>query len=46
MCTALQCTPNDLIEVDNTPVRRPTPEPHPVIAPKVAIGRGRSMPPM
>ena len=46
LCTALQCTPNDLIEVDTTPIQRPTPAPRPVVEPKVAIGRGRSMPPM
>lgn len=44
LCTALDCTPNDLIEVDTTPatavlepVRR-KPEPTPA--------RGRSMPPL
>ena len=44
LCTALDCTPNDLIEVDTTPVttavepvRRP-PEPK--------AARGRSMPPL
>ena len=43
LCTALDCTPNDLIEVDTTPaaavepVRR-TPEPK--------AARGRSMPPL
>lgn len=44
LCTALECTPNDLIEIDTTPVEhtpparlhRPAPEPK----------RGRSMPPL
>jgi len=44
LCTALQCSPNDLFEVDTTPVA-PTAKPKPVRpAPKVA--RGRSMPPV
>jgi putative transcriptional regulator len=44
LCTALDCTPNDLIEVDTTPVTavmepvRRTPEPK--------AARGRSMPPL
>ena len=45
LCTALECGPADLIEVDTTPVvpaARPTrakrPEPSP--------GRGRTMPPL
>jgi putative transcriptional regulator len=44
LCTALDCTPNDLIEVDTTPVAavmepvRRKPEPKAV--------RGRSMPPL
>lgn len=46
LCTALQCTPNDLIEVDTTPAERPAVVPAPVPAvPKAASG-GRSMPPM
>jgi|SRR5680860_131051 len=45
LCTALECTPNDLIEVDITPIeqtaaQRPSPAAEP--APK----RGRSMPPL
>lgn len=27
LCTALDCTPNDLIEVDTTPVASPAPQP-------------------
>ncbi|HEY5271601.1 MAG TPA: helix-turn-helix transcriptional regulator [Acidimicrobiales bacterium] len=45
LCTALDCSPGDLIEVDTTPVaaaarpkRAKRPEPSP--------GRGRSMPPL
>ena len=43
LCTALDCTPNDLFEVDTTPVAatppaRATPEPQ--------AARGRSMPPL
>jgi len=51
LCTALGCTPNDLIEVDTTQVERPvkqtgrsstaaTPR-----AKRAAAGRARSMPP-
>ena len=47
LCTALDCTPNDLIEVDTTPVARPAaparPEPSPLKAVSV---RGRSLPPI
>jgi DNA-binding Xre family transcriptional regulator len=47
LCTALQCTPNDLFEVDTTPVERPAAPPAPsvTLAPKAVCG-GRSMPPM
>lgn len=44
LCTALECTPNDLFEVDTTPV---APAVRPARAkqePKAA--RGRSMPPL
>jgi putative transcriptional regulator len=44
LCTALQCTPNDLIEVDTVPVEsapQPTKEPRE----PVRATRGRSMPP-
>ncbi|MGB3171699.1 MAG: helix-turn-helix transcriptional regulator [Rhodococcus sp. (in: high G+C Gram-positive bacteria)] len=44
LCTALQCTPNDLIEVDITPTARATAPPTKnTIA---ASARGRSMPPL
>ena len=45
LCTALECTPNDLIEVDTTPVTHQTAKP--ALArdePKAA--RGRSLPPL
>lgn len=47
LCTALECTPNDLIEVDTTPVAASAP---PSIQPAKkaasAVPRGRSMPPL
>lgn len=47
LCTALECTPNDLFEVDTTPVERPAAPPRPVSElPKAASARGRSMPPL
>jgi len=47
LCTALECTPNDLFEVDTTPVQRPAPPPRAVPGqPKAASARGRSMPPL
>jgi DNA-binding Xre family transcriptional regulator len=47
LCTALECTPNDLFEVDTTPVERPAPPPRMVSdQPKAASTRGRSMPPL
>jgi putative transcriptional regulator len=46
LCTALECTPNDLFEVDTTPVERPARPPQPSSEqPKTASG-GRSMPPI
>ena len=45
ICTALECTPNDLFEVDTTPVTPQPRQPRPArAAPKAA--RGRSMPPI
>jgi len=47
LCTALECTPNDLIEVDTTPVERPAAPPQPAAdLPRAASARGRSMPPI
>lgn len=44
LCTALQCTPNDLIEVDTTPVAA---VPKPARAPaQPKVARGRTMPPL
>ena len=47
LCTALDCTPDDLFEVDTTPVEQPAAPSRPVASePKSATARGRSMPPM
>jgi len=47
LCTALDCTPNDLLEVDTTPIELPA-RPAPLVAnePQAVAGNGRSMPPM
>lgn len=44
LCTALQCTPNDLFEVNTTPVAVAKPVRKTEPEPKAA--RGRSMPPL
>ena len=44
LCTALDCTPNDLIEVDTTPVAAAVEPVRRKPEPKAA--RGRSMPPL
>jgi putative transcriptional regulator len=44
LCTALQCTPDDLFEVDTTPAERPAAPP--AAPPPKAASRGRSMPPI
>lgn len=46
LCTALECTPNDLFDVDTTPVDRAAPLRPTAEAPKTAAARGRSMPPL
>lgn len=47
LCTALQCTPNDLFEIDTTPAEQPTSSPAATSpTPKAVNSRGRSMPPM
>ncbi|MEY9969355.1 putative transcriptional regulator [Streptacidiphilus sp. MAP12-16] len=48
LCTALECTPNDLIDVDTTPVQHPAVPPRvvPDVPRAAAAGRGRSMPPV
>ena len=44
LCTALECTPNDLLEVDITPVEA---KPKPAkTRPPAKAARGRSMPPL
>jgi putative transcriptional regulator len=45
ICTALECTPNDLLEVDTTPVEASA---KPAKAPRAPAkaARGRSMPPV
>lgn len=45
LCTALECTPSDLIEVDTTPVAA-TPKPTAATRPVPKVARGRSMPPV
>lgn len=48
LCTALECTPNDLFDIDTTPVQ-PTARPARPAAPAAAsapAARGRSMPPL
>lgn len=45
LCTALDCTPNDLLEVDTAPVPQPVPRAVPAREePRAA--RGRSLPPL
>ena len=44
LCTALQCTPDDLFEVDTTPAELPAAPPA-IPVPKAASS-GRSMPPI
>jgi len=45
LCTALQCTPDDLFDIDTTPVQRPA-EPVPAKLAEPGGARGRSMPPL
>jgi DNA-binding Xre family transcriptional regulator len=44
LCTALECTPNDLFEVDTTPAAAPVSPVRAKAEPKAV--RGRSMPPL
>lgn len=44
LCTALDCTPNDLLDVDTTPIAASPPQ-RPQ-RPAVEVRRGRSMPPL
>jgi putative transcriptional regulator len=47
LCTALECTPNDLFDVDTAPVERPAAPARPQAVPvKTASARGRSLPPL
>jgi DNA-binding Xre family transcriptional regulator len=48
LCTALRCTPNDLFDVDTSPVAQPiSPNPSKVaVNDPPASRRGRSMPPI
>lgn len=45
LCTALQCSPNELLEVDTTPVES-RPLPAKAARPEATAARGRSMPPL
>jgi putative transcriptional regulator len=45
LCTALQCSPNDLLDVDTAPVEA-TPRPAKPARPQAKAARGRSMPPL
>jgi putative transcriptional regulator len=47
LCTALDCTPNDLFDVDTAPVQRPAVPAGPQAIPVKAVSaRGRSLPPI
>lgn len=48
LCTALECTPNDLFDIDTTPVEQPViPAARASQPSQVAVnGHGRSMPPL
>jgi putative transcriptional regulator len=47
LCTALQCSPDDLFEVDTSPVEQSATPPRPArVESKSVNARGRSMPPM
>jgi putative transcriptional regulator len=47
LCTALDCTPNELFDVDTTPVDRAADPVRPVVEERPAVGgNGRSMPPL
>lgn len=45
LCTALECTPNDLLEVDTTPVEAQA-KPSRTTRTPAKVARGRSMPPL
>lgn len=46
LCTTLDCTPNDLFDVDTTPLEQPTGPAQAHLEGTQAAGRGRSLPPM
>ena len=47
LCTALDCSPNDLFDIDTTPLEQPeAPPASREEAPPRTSARGRSMPPM
>ena len=46
LCTALDCTPNDLIDVDTSPVAGIAPQPVKPAKKAAGLPRGRSMPPL
>jgi len=48
LCTALECTPNDLFEVDTTAVESHLSRPATAVKPepRAVAGRGRSLPPL
>ena len=47
LCTALDCTPNDLFDVDTAPVQQPAVPVRPQAVPVKAVSaRGRSLPPI
>jgi hypothetical protein len=47
LCTALECTPNDLFDVDTAPVQRPAVPAGPqAVVVKAVPARGRSLPPI
>jgi DNA-binding Xre family transcriptional regulator len=46
LCTALECTPNDLLEVDTTPVAVELVHPGRPTRPVSVAKRGRSLPPL
>jgi putative transcriptional regulator len=45
LCTALQCSPDDLLEVDITPIEA-RPKPAKTTRAPAKVARGRSMPPL
>lgn len=45
LCTALDCTPNDLIEIDTTPIVKANTASKSTMKKTAAAGRGRVLPP-